>query len=533
MRLRRIALLMVSALVAVACGGHGVRVSRDAPQAVSAVEPVDESAVIAVGGGGNASAGGGGGAAGGAGGSGAGALSGTPEGVGGPSGSGSASGTGAAGAGKSAKSGLTPARGTCATTSNPSQGFTESTIKIGTILPLSGALRPLAEQVSRVLTTWSEEYLPENDFIPGPLEHLNWDCPSRPGIYGRRVDIKIYSLQSATPEEALAGMRRLIDVEKVFLVRDCYLTDSLMGPATAYQNSKGVPGIWCWFGGMPTPRLAKWNFNPGTDPLSQAAIHVGYLINTLKKQRLAILADPSDEATIVRLVRNVAAHLGRPIPDGCVIFKRSQEAPNGMRSEIARLRTCYGTRGSPDAVFAGDALQAIFGALEAKSQGWRPADAGVQWVCTNPSCWVASLAEVCGDACAGMITDASSLPAVPWADPKKYPAAGTLERTHARYFPGEPKDAITYGAMAISSGIAYWLQMTGPDLSRDKFRQTVESLKNWSSGIGPIINTGPSDHYGARALWLIRFTGADPWFADLSGDFLTLSDVGVPEGVVK
>jgi ABC-type branched-subunit amino acid transport system substrate-binding protein len=521
MKLRRTTLLTISALVAVACGGHGVRVTRDVPQAASVVEPVDESAVIDVGGGGGGGAGGGtdgGGSAGAAGGA-------VQTGTGSPATGGDAGGP--SGGGRAAS------RGTCATTSNPSQGFTESTIKIGTILPLSGALRPLAEQVSRILTTWSEEYLPENDFIPGPLEHLNWDCPSRPGIFGRRVDVKIYSLQSATPEEALAGMRRLIDVEKVFLVRDCYLTDSLMGPATAYQNSKGVPGVWCWFGGMPTPRLAKWNFNPGTDPLSQAAIHVGYLINKLKRQRLAILADPSDEATIVRLVREVAAHLGRPIPDACVIFKRSQEAANGMRSEIARLRTCYGPRGSPDAVFAGDALQAVFGALEAKSQGWRPADAGVQWVCTNPSCWVASLAEVCGDACTGMITDASSLPAVPWADPKKYPAAETLRRTHAQYFPGEPKDAITYGAMAISSGIAYWLTMTGPDLSRDKFRQTLEGLDNWSSGIGPIINTGPSDHYGARALWLIRFTGADPWFDDLSGDFLTLADVGVPEAVVK
>jgi hypothetical protein len=382
------------------------------------------------------------------------------------------------------------------------------------------------------LTTWSEEVLPTIDFVPGPLDHLNWDCPSRPGIFGRRIDVKVYSLQSATPEEALAGMRRLIDVEKVFLVRDCYLQDSLMGPATAYQNSKGVPSIWCHFGGMPTPQLAKWNFNPGTDPLTQAAVHIGYLINELGKRRLAVLADPADENSIVRVVRNVAAHLGHPIPDPCVIYKRSQEAANGMRSEVAALRTCYGPGGAPDAVFAGDALQAVFGALEAKSQGWRAADAGVQWSCTNPSCWVQSLAELCGDACEGMITDASSLPGVPWADPREYPAVENLRRTQAQWFAGEPKDAITYGAVAISTGITYWLTMTGPDLSRDKFRRTVESLNNWSSGIGPIINTGPDDHYGARALWLLKYTGRAPWFDDVSGGFLTLSDVGVPDSVV-
>lgn len=515
--MRRAAILAASAMIAVACGGHGLEITREAPQLTAEAVAVDEAALVEVGTGGG---GGGGGSTAGGGSGGASTGGGSPE-------------TGGGGGGGGDGGGSTAApQGRCATTSNPSQGFTEDTIKIGTVLPLSGALRPLAEQVSRVITTWSEEVLPTIDFIPGPLDNINWNCPSRPGIFGRRLDVKIYSLQSATPEEALAGMRRLIDVEKVFLVRDCYLQDSLMGPATAYQNSKGVPGVWCHFGGMPTPRLAKWSFNPGTDPLTQTAIHIGYLIKELGKQRIGVLADPTDEGTIVRVVRDVAAHLGHPIPDACVIYKRSQEAANGMRSEIARLRTCYGTRGSPDAVFAADALQAVFGALEAKSQGWRPADAGVQWNCTNPSCWVVSLAEVCGDACEGMITDASSLPGVPWADPVKYPAVDNLRRTHAKWFPGEPKDAITYGAMAISSGIALWLTMAGPDLSRDRFRQTVEGLDDWSAGIGPIIDTSANDHYGARALWLLKFTGGAPWFDDVSGKFLTLSDVGVPEAVV-
>ncbi|MGH2692382.1 MAG: ABC transporter substrate-binding protein [Actinomycetota bacterium] len=523
MRARGVALLTVSALVAVACGGHGLQMTRQVSNVEEGAVAEEDSLVADFSGEGGAG-GQNGGAAGGA----------STDGGDAASGGTSGGGTGGSEGGGSADAGGTAAasRGRCATTSNPSQGFTEDTIKIGTVLPLSGALRPLAEQVNRVITTWSEEVLPTIDFVPGPLEHLNWDCPSRPGIFGRRIEIKVYSLQSATPEEALAGMRRLIDVEKVFLVRDCYLQDSLMGPATAYQNSKGVPGIWCHFGGMPTPQLAEWNFNPGTDPLTQAAIHTGYLINELKKQRLAILADPTDEGGIVRVVRDVAAYLGKPIPDACVIYKRTQEAANGMRSEIARLRTCYGPGQTPDAVFAGDALEAVFGALEAKSQGWRPADAGVQWSCTNPSCWVVSLAEICGDACEGMITDGSSLPGVPWADSGQYPAVENLRRTQAQWFPGEPKDAITYGAVAISTGITYWLTMAGPDLSRERFRQTVEGLDNWSSGIGPIIDTGPGDHYGARALWLLKFTGGAPWFDDLSGDFLTLSDVGVPESVV-
>ena len=508
---RRIALVSLWMALAVACGGHEVRITTalDGEAAAAVDEAPDE--VVDVGGG-----------------AGTDAAEGTSD-PGTP-----ATGTEAAGGGPDVGDpGETAQR--CATTSNPEEGFTATTLKLGTILPLSGSLRPLGEQVARVMQL-TVENLNRIDHIEGPLANLNWGCPGRPGIFGRKVELEIYSLQSSTPEEALAGMRRLIDVENVFLVRDCYLTDSLMGPATNYQNSKGVPAIWCHYGGMPVPQLGRWNFNPGIDPQTQAAIHTGYLMKELGRERMAILADPLDEDTIVRVVQQVAEHFGHPIPDDCVVLTRSQEAPNGMRGQIARIRTCYGGQ-SPDAVFAGDALQAVFGALEAKSQGWRGADAGVQWDCTNPSCWVTSLAEICGDACEGMITDCSTLPCVPWADPAQFPAVETLEANRLELYPNEPQDAVSYGPAAITSGIAYWLTMTGPDLSREKFRDTLEGLSDFSTGIGPIINTGPGNHWGGYAQWLVEYTGTGsgevPWFDDVSGGFVTIQDVGVPEELTR
>lgn len=507
---RRVALVALWMVLAVACGGHGVRITSEEGQAAGAVDEAPDE-VVEVG-----------------------DEPGT-ETDGGKDDPGTVATDAGDDGGPTTPEGPDGTVQHCATTSNPEEGFTATSLKIGTILPLSGSLRPLGEQVARVMQL-TVENLNRIDHVPGPLEDLNWGCPGRPGIFGRKVELEIYSLQSSTPEEALAGMRRLIDVENVFLVRDCYLTDSVMGPATNYQNSKGVPGIWCHFGGMPVPQLAHWNFNPGIDPLTQAAIHTGYQMNELNNERLAILADPLDEGTIVEVVRRVAEHFGHPIPDECVVLTRSQEAPNGMRGQIARIRTCYGGQ-SPDAVFAGDALQAVFGALEAKSQGWRGADVGVQWNCTNPSCWVTSLAEICGDACEGMITDCSTLPCVPWADADEFPAVENLEQVRQELYPNEPQDAVSYGPAAITSGIAYWLTMTGPDLSREKFRETVEGLKDFSTGIGPIINTGPDNHWGGYAQWLVEYTGTAsgevPWFDDVSGGFVTIQDVGVPEGLTR
>lgn len=443
------------------------------------------------------------------------------------SGSGSAAGSGPGGAGSGGRrAGGIP----CATTSDPEQGFTEDTIKLGTIIPVSGALRPLGEQTARVMQL-AVDRINTLDKLPGPYPYV-WGCGERPGIFGRQLELEIYSLQNQTPEEALAGMRRLIDVENVFLVRDCYLQSNLMGPATQYQNQQGVPAIWCNFSEMGAS-LAPWNYSPGINPYVAAAIEVGYLIKKLDRQRLAVIADPSVKNTLVKVVRRVAAYLGRDIPSECVVLKKAQEASSGMRSEITAIRTCYGAQRTPDAVVALDALNAVFGAMEAKSQGWRGADNDVVWDCTGLSCWITSLADICGNACEGMQTNCASLPCVPWASPEKYPSVKNFNEFHDKWVPREPEDILTYAPQAITSGIALWLTMTGPDLSRAKFRDTVASLNNWKSGTGPTITMSDDNHYGARAVWIIKYTGRSPWFTDVTGDFITLDSVGVPEELTR
>lgn len=419
----------------------------------------------------------------------------------------------------------------CAVNSNPEHGFTPTTIKWGTIVPLSGALRPLGEQTARVMKTASEVWLNSITKIPGPYD-IDWGCSTRPGIYGRKVSLTVFSLQGNTQEEALAGMRRLIDVEKTFLARDCYLQSNLMGPATAYQNQKGVPGVWCFFSEMPYPKLATWNFAPGVDPLKIAATHMGYAVKSLKSSgrepAIGVIADPSAAANQVEVMQRVHKNLvGREIPDSCIVYKKAQDAPNGMRSEITALRQQCNPPSGPNAVIATDTLNAVFGALEAKSQGWRGADFNVLWTCLT--CWVQTLAELCGDACQNMMTDCQALPCIPWADKTKYPAAKVLEDVWKQYLQRDPPDILTYGPAAITGGLGLWLGMTGPDLSREKLRHTLENLKDWDAGIGPILNTNTRDHFGGKSVWLIKFTGRAPWFEDLTGRFVPLHEYGISE----
>lgn len=432
----------------------------------------------------------------------------------------------------------------CATNSSPDQGFTDKTMKWGTIIPLTGALRPLGEQTARVMKIATERWLNSIPNIPGPYSSVKWGCGSRPGVFGRQISLQIFSLQANTPEEAFAGMRRLIDVEKVFLVRDCYLESNLLGPANQYQNQKGVPGIWCSYSELPLPRLAPWNFSPGVDPLKVTGVHIGALINPPKelramggipRQRLALIADPTLKDREVAVARKIAANLGRPIPDGCVVLNKGQDAPNGMDSQIAQIRGCYPPPG-PDAIVAFDVFNAAFGAMEARDQGWRGATVGVQWSCLT--CWVQAIAELCADACENMITDCQALPCIPWADRNLYPAAAVLSDVRKQYLPGEPDDILTHGPAAITGGLGLWLGMTGPDISRDKLRNMFETqMRGWDAGIGPILTITPDDHYGGKSVWLMKFTGSAstpvPWFGDITTRFVPLSEVGVSESLTK
>jgi hypothetical protein len=356
---------------------------------------------------------------------------------------------------------------------------------------------------------------------------FDWSCPTRPGVWGRTVELKVLSLNNNTQDEAAAAMRRLIDVEHVFLVRDCYLQSNLMGPATQYQNQKGVPGIWCYFSEMRYPTMADWNYAPGTDLLKVAALHTGYLMNTLGRKKLAILTDPSLVNNQVRVVKQIYKYInGYEIPPKCIAMKKAQEAPGGMQSEIQQIRSCYADIDSnnpePNSVIALDALNGVFGALSAQNAGWGMTTSGVQWACAT--CWVQTLADVCRGACTGMITDCQALPCIPWSN---LPAAKTLRDIRDRYLPNEPEDVLTYGPIAITLGLGLWLGMTGPKLSREGLINTVGHLTNWDAGIGPILNTNDYDHFGGKAIWMVTFNGRN--FSDHTHGFVTLSQVKVPE----
>ncbi|MPZ00083.1 MAG: ABC transporter substrate-binding protein [Actinophytocola sp.] len=399
----------------------------------------------------------------------------------------------------------------CATSATDT-GVTKNSLTWGTILPLSGPTRPLGEQTARVLKR-SVNYYNQLDHDPSRPD-LNWGCAERKGIYGRKVNLEIASISSDSEDDALQAMRRLVDVEKAFLVRDCYLQSSLMGPAHGYAERNDVTTTWCYPESLPQPELAPHTWSLGTDRQTQASLLVGYQMRELGAERIAMLYDPTYEEQ-AEAVRSVVGELGGEIVKE--VQARAQTAVNGRRSEVMSMRSA-----NPDAVIILDALNATYAGVAAGQLGWRPKDSGVSWACSN--CWLKFAADVGGENLATMITNTSGLPFRPTNE-----GARRLWQIKNSIMPGEPNDVLTFAGLVTTAALFVYTAEAGPDLTREKLEDVFLSLENYSSGFTPPITTSESNHFGGRQDWLVEFNG-NQWpnsFSDTSGGYIGLDQVGV------
>ncbi|MPY78484.1 MAG: ABC transporter substrate-binding protein [Actinophytocola sp.] len=391
-------------------------------------------------------------------------------------------------------------------------GVTKNSVTWGTILPLSGPTRPLGEQTARVLKR-SVSYYNQLDHDPSRPD-LNWGCPKRKGIYGRTVDLKIASISSDSEDDALQAMRRLVDVENAFLVRDCYLQSSLMGPAHGYAERNDVTTTWCYPESLPQPELAPHTWSLGTDRQTQASLLVGHMMQKMGRERIAMLYDPTYEQQ-AEAVRSVVRELGGEIVEE--VEARAQTAVNGRRSEVMAMRSA-----NPDAVIVLDALNATYAGVAAGQLGWRPKDSGVAWACSN--CWLKFAADVGGQNLETMITNTSGLPFLPTNEGSR-----RLWQSKQRIMPGEPNDVLTFAGLVTTAALFIYTAEAGPDLTREKLEDVFLSLDDYTSGITPPITTSNTNHFGGRQDWLVQFNGKS-WpnsFSDLSGGFVGLDEVGV------
>jgi ABC-type branched-subunit amino acid transport system substrate-binding protein len=89
-----------------------------------------------------------------------------------------------------------------------------------------------------------------------------------------------------------------------------------------------------------------------------------------------------------------------------------------------------------------------------------------------------------------------------YPDPNVSDAAGVVEyrRLMAKYYPGEALNRYSLFGYVFGKLVVEGLERAGPELSRERFLDGMESIRDWDSGgIMPAVSFSASDHHAQSA----------------------------------
>jgi ABC-type branched-subunit amino acid transport system substrate-binding protein len=360
-------------------------------------------------------------------------------------------------------------------------GLTDSSLKVGMIIPTKGAL--------------AESGAAMRDVLAGYFEEIN----GRGGIYGRRIELQI--AESGADAAAMsASARRLIEEGQVFalvsglsagadrelgsVARE--LEVPFVGPSTLLPQS--APGsnryIFYMLPGVSEQARALVNFYARRQPEAQKKVALVYSGGEVEEVASAAVEEQCKSA-------------------GCGALQKISYA-RGKFDAPSLVRSLKGA----DAVFffgaSGDETTFI---KEADADGWHPS--------------VLMLGMMTGRELAASVPAGFkdkiflAFPTVP----SDITAAGEAELRALvqKYKFNIRHTAAQLSALAAGKVLVEGLQRSGKDLSREKLVTALEGLYDYETGMTPLITYGPNRRIGAAGAYIIGVDTERKEFVSVSG----------------
>jgi ABC-type branched-subunit amino acid transport system substrate-binding protein len=344
-------------------------------------------------------------------------------------------------------------------------GITETTIKVGTLLPMTG---PLAE-LGGVAKTVIEGYL--NDINDGG------------GIYNRRLELHVADAPDASSISANA--KRLIEDEQVFC---------LAGAFTAGADDKA----FAMMKSAETPLVAPFTLFPqvGVPPNR----HVFYLYSGLKEQARALVSYLAETKRAKRLALvyqegRVAADVSEAIEQHC------------QKAGCASVATLGYTRGQFDAGRAAERLrrdnvEAIFlfglGAEEKTLLTEVEKTALAPYVILPGSLAGGDVFDLPASFKGKVLLSFPTLPSDQTeAGLAEYRAFAQKHKLPAKRL------AVQLSSYCAAKLLAHGIKQAGKDLSREKLIGALEGLYEFSTGLTPPITYNANRRIGALGAYVV------------------------------
>ena len=389
--------------------------------------------------------------------------------------------------------GLLAAAGTAAVLSKTSKhdpGVTNTSIKIGNIMPYSGP----ASAYGVIGTAEAAYFRKIND---------------EGGINGRKIDFVSYD-DSYSPPKTVEQARKLVEDDNVLLI-----FNSLGTPTNTaiqkYMNEEKVPQLFVATGATKWSDPKEYPWTMGWQPSYQTEAHIyaRYILEKTPDAKIAVLYQNDDYGK--DYLKGLEDGLGAKA--NLIVAKQAYDVSEpAIDSEIVNLQAS-GANVFVDIATPKFAAQSIRKLNELR---WHP-----MFILNNVSSSVGSVIKPAGFDRAQGIISAAYLKDPTDPQWKTDPEMKAWNAFMDKYLPSADKsDADNVYAYAVARTMVQVLKQCGNDLTRANIMKQAANLRDYDPGIllpGIKINTSPTEFAPIQQLQLMQFKG-QTW--DLFGKVL-------------
>ncbi len=328
------------------------------------------------------------------------------------------------------------------------------------------------------------------------IRHVN----STGGIHGRPLVEKSYPRGTQNVvEQAMKNVRRLVEDDNVFLLFNFGGPGSIAVGAYAMENA--VPYLFPHTA-LLTVDGNRYVYTSYPRYEGESAVMIRYLTESRGVNRVAVIYAPNVYGEyFANRTRELASEFGYSV----VGQQPLARYPTDALAEMEFLRDA-----NPDVVIMALYPEGAKKVVEAKaSLGW-----DVRLISTGPLTDEQYLNFAGGHA-------EGTIGFCHYPDPNESDAPGVVEYRElmARHYPDHQLNRYSlygyvFGRLAVEG-----LLRSGDDLSRDRFLDAMESIKDWDSGgILPPVTFSKSDHHAQKAGFICelengRFKAITDWMA--------------------
>jgi branched-chain amino acid transport system substrate-binding protein len=360
-------------------------------------------------------------------------------------------------------------------------GVTDTSIKIGTLLPLSNT----------PATAWG---VPEAAAMKAWFQYVN----DNGGVYGRKVELDIGDSQYAAPAGTEAA-RKLVEQDQVFAMMGTIGIEVELA-VMPYLQEKGIPDMLIQASEKDTVDPISYQRYRWLPDYTKEGETIGkYIAENYKDQKVGILAQ-NDE-----FGKAGEAGVKQGLTDGGSNSETTTQyydaTVTDMTSQIQRLKA----DGAEVIVEYASPSQAASGIKVARETlSW-----DVPFFMTG-----VNAAEIMG-ALAGYdnIQGAITVSFGPQSWQTDYAGVALFRENMKKYQPDAQINSVAWSAYHLAAVLTGILVQTGSDLTRTNFLKAAETICNWDDGsLWAPINLSPTDHDVNETEMFVRAEGTGDAF---------------------